>query len=595
MTAPRSHKPVLFGALNAACVALFLAGPLLAQTVDVSFTKNDDSRTVSGRLTGVTAESFVVSTQAGNITLLPDDVTCTSKACPVTGPPPREQVPPQMRRIALSSLDKRIDIEGELQSVSDERWLVAISGLGRVSFERRGLRCSGPGCLVTAAMILPAPPLVEPLQIVGPHDLTEGVLANVLKSYAAMAAPQSEARRVSPNTYVMTLGETAGTFFVGGTGTSSAFTALAAGAADFVIAGRQPNTTETQALVQGDLGDLRASPYETLLAVDGLVVVTHPDLTLPQLTLAQVSRIYSGEITNWSLVGGPDQSITVLAREAGSDENAIFDAAIFEEPQQHFKREAIVLGASQELKATLAVTPFSIGYLWKAHSEGLNTVDLLGSCGLTIRADRFSLKAGDTVMGGRTYIYRAPAVVTEASQMFAAYAAGDVARSGLKNAGLISSEIERLPLSQLYDLPDLATFEDGLQTQVASQLADQITGWDRLTTTLRVEDDGETLGPVAQGDMNRLLAYLATLPAGSEAAVIGFTGGSDDFAASVATANTMAKRIATDLAARAKDQAPNVSIGYAGYGSLLPVFCDDDTGGKDLNRRTEIWVRGPAR
>lgn len=141
MTLSRLYKSAAIGILG---VAALLATPLAAQTVDVAFKNNTGGLAVSGRLVAISDAAFVVATQAGNVTVIPADVTCTSKACPVTGPQPRQQVPAQMSRIVLSSLDKQIDIEGELQDVTDERWLVAISGLGRVSFERRGLRCSGP-------------------------------------------------------------------------------------------------------------------------------------------------------------------------------------------------------------------------------------------------------------------------------------------------------------------------------------------------------------------------------------------------------------------------------------------------------------------
>jgi len=197
MTGRRFLSSVIAGILGATCAALMTIGPLAAQTVDVTFKAKTGDLTVSGLFKDLVDEAYLLSTQAGDITLVPSDVTCTSRACPVMGPLPRQKVPDQMRRISPKSLDRQIEIEGELLGVSDEQWLIAVPGLGALSFERRGLRCSGPGCLVTAAMIVPVAPIAKPLQIVGPHDLTEGMLAVLLKNYAADVAPQAEMRRLS--------------------------------------------------------------------------------------------------------------------------------------------------------------------------------------------------------------------------------------------------------------------------------------------------------------------------------------------------------------------------------------------------------------
>ena len=55
------------------------------------------------------------------------------------------------------------------------------------------------------------------------------------------------------------------------------------------------------------------------IAIDGIAVAVNPELAIPGLTLDQLQAIYSGEITNWLAVGGPDLAITPYSRpiEAG--------------------------------------------------------------------------------------------------------------------------------------------------------------------------------------------------------------------------------------------------------------------------------------
>jgi phosphate transport system substrate-binding protein len=59
-------------------------------------------------------------------------------------------------------------------------------------------------------------------------------------------------------------------------------------------------------------------PYETTILRDALAIVVHPDNPITQLSEEQVAKIFAGEITNWSEVGGEDKAITVYTRNEES-------------------------------------------------------------------------------------------------------------------------------------------------------------------------------------------------------------------------------------------------------------------------------------
>lgn len=65
-------------------------------------------------------------------------------------------------------------------------------------------------------------------------------------------------------------------------------------------------------------------PYEIQVASDALSVVVNPDNPVDELTIAQLSAIYTGRITNWKEVGGNDASIVVLARDTNSGTHVYF-------------------------------------------------------------------------------------------------------------------------------------------------------------------------------------------------------------------------------------------------------------------------------
>ena len=68
-----------------------------------------------------------------------------------------------------------------------------------------------------------------------------------------------------------------------------------------------------------------AGAVENIVAIDGIAVVTDKENTATDLTTDQLVGIYKGEIKNWSEVGGTDEAIVVVGREAGSGTRGAFE------------------------------------------------------------------------------------------------------------------------------------------------------------------------------------------------------------------------------------------------------------------------------
>lgn len=66
------------------------------------------------------------------------------------------------------------------------------------------------------------------------------------------------------------------------------------------------------------------NPYEIVVAMDGLAVVVNPANPISELTIAQLSDIYSGQVTNWKDLGGNDAEIVALARDTSSGTHVFF-------------------------------------------------------------------------------------------------------------------------------------------------------------------------------------------------------------------------------------------------------------------------------
>jgi phosphate transport system substrate-binding protein len=101
------------------------------------------------------------------------------------------------------------------------------------------------------------------------------------------------------------------------------------------------------------------------IAIDGIAIVTHPDIELPTLSLEQVKDIFAGDITNFKDVGGPDAEIIVVSREEGSGTRGAFEELVMAkgDTQKVITENAILQQSNGQVRTTVASTPDSIGYL----------------------------------------------------------------------------------------------------------------------------------------------------------------------------------------------------------------------------------------
>ena len=91
------------------------------------------------------------------------------------------------------------------------------------------------------------------------------------------------------------------------TGSGSGITAVQEGTCDIGLSSRALKDEEKSAGLK-----------ETVLAYDGIAIIVHPDNPVSDLSVEQIAKLYTGEITNWKDVGGNDAEVVLIGREAAS-------------------------------------------------------------------------------------------------------------------------------------------------------------------------------------------------------------------------------------------------------------------------------------
>src|SRR5215213_8545757 len=107
-------------------------------------------------------------------------------------------------------------------------------------------------------------------------------------------------------------------------------------------------------------------PVEHIIARDAIAVIVNPENPVDQLTLKQISDIYSGKISNWSEVGGDDRPIVRLSRETNSGTHVYFLETVLrlgsKEDKTLFSMDTLLLPSSEGIVAEVRQNPNAIGY-----------------------------------------------------------------------------------------------------------------------------------------------------------------------------------------------------------------------------------------
>ena len=117
---------------------------------------------------------------------------------------------------------------------------------------------------------------------------------------------------------------------------------------------------------------------ESIIAYDGIVVVTHPSNKVKDLTMEQVKQIFTGKVTNWKELGGDDMEIVVVSREDGSGSRDAFQE-IVGYTSGELIRNSIVASGNGNIKTTVATNKHAVGFIsFEYIDDSISTVKING-------------------------------------------------------------------------------------------------------------------------------------------------------------------------------------------------------------------------
>ncbi|MEM1272455.1 MAG: phosphate ABC transporter substrate-binding/OmpA family protein [Pseudomonadota bacterium] len=488
--------------------------------------------------------------------------------------------------VTLTSSDGAIELSGSLIAFDGEFYRVD-SIYGPLTVSADGVTCLGPGCPDLAAFVAEA-------RFVGAPVIASELLPQLIETFA-LDRGFGVQRRLEPDgasryTLSRADGSVAAEFLVRADTTDEAFLALLNEEADIALALREPMPLEQRAAEAAGADAL--AQRARVIGLDALVPITARANPFNQIAPEALRALFSGEITSWADIGGPEAPISLHLPSAESGLSQAFAASVLGDTAltpsiTHHSDLA-------DLSDAVARDPLALGVTTLSAVGNARALALAGSCGFAIEATPETIKSEDYPLTAPLFLYtpdrRLPRLVRE----FLGFLETAIAERMIRRAGFVSQSITRTSLDgqggRLVNAI-LAAGDDVSLTDL-QRLAERMADATRLSPTIRFSGGSSSFDAQSRSAISRLARAIEQ--GDFDGRTLVFVGFSDG--AGSATVNLNLSRSRADTVRRSVIEAAGaadlsrVNFRSTGFGEALPIACDDSNWGAAINRRVEIWL-----
>lgn len=487
--------------------------------------------------------------------------------------------------VTLTSLDGATQVEGELLDFDGATYRLR-TGVGVINIDATQVTCAGEGCPATAA---PG----GGFGIAGSNVIGDGLVPALIEGYAdGLNAELLREVGAGQNEQVFRILDAGGTELaaieLSAHGTTTAWPALADGSAALGLA------SSRMAGPEPGLSDLRDSPSEHILALDGVIVIAHTENPVRALTLDQVAGIFAGRIVDWAELGGNPGPISLYVPDERSGTRKVFEDLVLNPRGVSVAASAEPLEDHADLSDLVSIDPGGIGVTGFGFARGSRTLAIRQECGLVSAPTAFSMKTEEYPLGRRLYAYDAGRPLPAHAKAFLDYALSDAAQPVIAEAGFVDRGIEFQGIdAQGERLANSLASPEDFSLPLFREMLGELRDGQRLSVTFRFTPGSSNLETRSQAEAERFARELAAGAfAGKDILLVGFTDSVGDFNVNRGLAERRAQSVLeTFRASVAQGALDNVPVLIQSYGELTPVGCNETPVGRELNRRVEVWVR----
>lgn len=351
-------------------------------------------------------------------------------------------------------------------------------------------------------------------------------------------------------------------------GSSTGFKRLLNGDAQIWASSRPAKTKEIEAAA--GFTDLQSPDSEHVLAIDGLAIVVNPKNGIDRLSKEQLGLIYSGQVTNWTQVGGSDLPVTLYARDENSGTWDSFKNMVLgkrftlSESAQRFE-------SSENLVSHVLNNAGGIGFIGMAFVGKSKLLAISDGPTQAFKPTQLTVATEDYALSRRLFFYTQSQSNNPYVKEFLHFSQGIKGQTIVRQQGFISQNVESINVGLSDDLP--------------ADYLNMVKDAKRLSVNFRFQEGSAKLDNKALKDIQRLAYFIRQQGMSGDVLLIGFGDKRKNEHRSKLLSKLRAMAVRRELA-----RLGIYPQETTGYGDFNPVASFDGAS-RVKNRRVEVWLR----
>lgn len=349
-------------------------------------------------------------------------------------------------------------------------------------------------------------------------------------------------------------------------GSSTGFKALASGQADVWASSRPVKPSEAEAFQSR--ADLTSPDSEHVIAIDGLAILVHPSNPLNAVSIDTLGQIFSGQIRNWSELGGPDRPIRLYARDDRSGTWDTFKSLVLGKTYS-LQPDALRYESNDQLSDDVSRDPSGIGFSGLASVRDSKLLAVSDGKAPALKPNQLTVASEDYPLSRRLFMYTGGSDTPAMARELVEFALGPDGQALVADSGFVSQN--PVAVKPRFD----AGTPESFQRLTAN--------YRRLTVNFRFSEGRTKLDNKARRDLTRLQQYLSDQGRSAEdLLLIGFAD---------TQSHELRAQMISELRAlsvrKALQETGVPDVAYTGYGQYMPVGGQ----GSPRNGRVEVWIK----
>lgn len=492
--------------------------------------------------------------------------------------------------ITLSSREGSFVIKGDLLDFDGSQFKI-MSTIGEIVLDASMVICSGKACPQQNISM-------TDFAISGSTSLNSRVIPALLEDFVSTSGAQltSSNRDGSLTTMSVVAGDgSAGNISLKLGGSTSGLGDLLESRANLAVTTRLARNPEERAFSRAGLGNLRDAENENIFALDALVFVTSARNPVRSISEADLAKVFAGEITNWSELGGPDAQINVYVRPENTGTGALFSQLIMRPQRLRVAANGRAVDSDAEMATAMASDLYGIGFTTFSNAGDARVLALKGTCGIQTPANVFTIKTEEYPYSQRLFMYRSEANTPDVVGRFIDYIRSPDSQEPILKSGYVDLGVSEVGVNDqgLRFAASVLPSDEEFELDAYRDMVNEFISAYRASITFRFEQGSSGLDSRGRADIRRL-AELVTEGdfVGKEIMLIGFTDSVGPGNLNASLSVSRAEQVKEELLKALPDEVKqNLQVQTLGYGELSPLGCNDSLNGRQINRRVEVWTR----